>query len=125
MSEKKKKVALIGWNPKVVDYRKWPGLTAEKVTAGLKADRDRLNSLGYEASLLLINDEVSAFDAVRTALQAQAYDGVMIGAGVRLDPEYLILFERLINAVHEAAPQAKICFNTNPQDTAKAVQRWV
>ncbi|MFK0572208.1 hypothetical protein [Endozoicomonas sp.] len=125
MSEKKKKVALIGWNPKVVDYRKWPGLTAEKVTAGLKADRDRLNSLGYEASLLLINDEASAFDAARTALQAQAYDGVMIGAGVRLDPEYLILFERLINAVHEAAPQAKICFNTNPQDTAKAVQRWV
>ena len=33
-------------------------------------------------------------------------------------------FERLVNAVHESAPRAKICFNTNPGDTAEAIQRW-
>ena len=34
------------------------------------------------------------------------------------------VFERLVNAVHRAAPQARICFNTKPTDTAQAVQRW-
>jgi hypothetical protein len=35
------------------------------------------------------------------------------------------LFERLLNLVHARAPGAKICFNSNPGDTAEAVQRWV
>ena len=49
---------------------------------------------------------------------------MLIGAGVRLDPDAFIVFERLVNAVHAAAPAAKICFNTNPSDTAEAVKRW-
>ena len=43
-----KKVALIGWDPDVVDYNKWPDLTAEKLMASLEADRSKLNELGYE-----------------------------------------------------------------------------
>jgi hypothetical protein len=35
-------------------------------------------------------------------------------------PDFL-LFERLINVVHEAAPGARIAFNTSPADTAEAV----
>jgi hypothetical protein len=49
----------------------------------------------------------------------------MIGAGVRANPSNLLLFEKLINVVHEHAPQAKICFNTVPSDTADAVKRWL
>jgi malate/lactate dehydrogenase len=30
----------------------------------------------------------------------------------------------MINAVHEHAPKARICFNTNPMDTIASVQRW-
>jgi hypothetical protein len=36
-----------------------------------------------------------------------------------------MLFERLVNAVHEHAPRARLCFNTRPDDTAEAVKRWV
>jgi hypothetical protein len=50
--DKKKRVVLIGWNPKVVDYSKWPDLTPEKLTAALESDRNKLNDLGYEANLL-------------------------------------------------------------------------
>jgi hypothetical protein len=32
-----------------------------------------------------------------------------------------MLFEKLINMVHEHAPQAKLCFNTKPSGTAQAV----
>ena len=120
-----KKVVLIGWNPRVVDYSKWPGLTPEKLSAALEADRNRLNDLGYEASLLFIDDADTAYDDVRKALGEANYDCVLIGAGVRTVDEHFIVFERLVNAAHESAPGAKICFNTNPSDTAEAVQRWI
>jgi hypothetical protein len=37
----------------------------------------------------------------------------------------LLLFEKIVNLVHSLAPDAKICFNTTPADTAEAVQRWI
>ncbi len=49
----------------------------------------------------------------------------MIGAGLREPRERLLLFEKMLNLVHSLAPQARICFNTTPADTAEAVQRWV
>jgi hypothetical protein len=33
----------------------------------------------------------------------------------------LLLFEKIINLVHGLAPAARICFNTTPADTVKAV----
>lgn len=120
----KTRVVLVGWNPKVVDYSKWPGLTPDKLAAMLEADRSKLNDLGYDANLLFIDDAETAFDVVKVRLHQENYDCVLIGAGVRTDDEHFIVFERLVNAVHESAPTAKICFNTNPGDTAEAVQRW-
>ena len=124
MSEKKR-VVLVGWNPEVVDYSKWPGLTPEKLRAALEGDRDNLNTLGYEAELLFINDADTAYDMISDALSKTVYDCVLIGAGVRTIDEHFLVFEKLVNAVHQSAPTAKICFNTNPSDTAEAVQRWI
>ena len=121
----RKKVVLVGWNPDVVDYKKWPGLTAEKLRAALEGDRDKHNSLGYSAELLYINHADTAFETTSKALTETAYDCVLIGAGVRTVDEHFLVFEQLINAVHQSAPSAKICFNTNPCDTAEAVKRWI
>jgi hypothetical protein len=50
----------------------------------------------------------------------------MIGAGLRIVPPYFLLFEKLINVIHQRAPAStKLCFNTSPTDTAEAVRRWV
>ena len=124
MSEKKKIVS-IGWNPEVVDFSKWPGLNADKLLATLEGDRDKLRSLGYEADILFIQDAESAYDTVINALNETTYDCILIGAGVRTVDEHFIVFEKLVNAVHQGAPGAKICFNTNPSDTAESVQRWI
>lgn len=35
-----KKVLMIGWRPSAVDYAKYPGVTAEKLKASLRADED-------------------------------------------------------------------------------------
>jgi hypothetical protein len=50
---------------------------------------------------------------------------VVIGGGVRIPPKNLLLFETLVNAVHKAAPNAAIAFNTRPEDTADAAARWL
>jgi hypothetical protein len=61
---------------------------------------------------------------VAQRLKSRRLDCVMIGAGLRSPPQ-LPLFEKLLNLVHAQAPEAKICFNSTPADSAEAVQRWV
>jgi hypothetical protein len=43
----------------------------------------------------------------------------MLG-GIRTNPSNFMLFEKLINVVHEHAPQAKLCFNRKEQPYANA-----
>jgi hypothetical protein len=62
----------------------------------------------------------TAETVVRDRLSQKQFNGVLIGAGVRTNPKYFILFEKLINAVHAHAPQAKLCCNTKPSDSAEA-----
>ena len=121
----KKQVILIGLKPEVADYSNWPDLTPEKLMAALKADEATLNSLGYDAQLCLVDLGETAETVVTQKLTETAFDCVMIGAGVRTVPDKFLLFEKLINIVHQHAPAARICFNTKPSDTAEAVQRWL
>jgi hypothetical protein len=124
-----KKVLVIGLDPDFIDFSAPPlagsGVTAEKIRGGLDGDGAKLNGLGYQADILWVDDGETAERVLRERLEATRYDGVMIGAGIRTLTPYTLLFESLINAVHEAAPQAKLAFNTNPADTAEAVQRRV
>lgn len=61
---------------------------------------------------------------VAQRLEGLPFDCVLIGAGLRA-PAQLLLFEKLLNLVHVRAPNAKICFNSTPADSAEAVQRWI
>jgi hypothetical protein len=121
---KKVAVLLFGWNPDVVDYSKWPGLTPQKLRAALEADRNKLQELGFDAELGLITSSESATETVKALLKEKNPECVLIGAGVRTVSEYVLLFEQLVNTVHEFAPAAKLCFNTGPTDSVQAVLRW-
>lgn len=120
-----KSVLFIGLDPRVVDYGRWPGLTEEKLRAALAADRDALESAGYDVAICFIDRGKTAERMVGDALSAKAYDAVMIGAGVRKDEEHFLLFEKVLNVVHQGAPGARICFNTGPTDSFAAVRRWI
>ena len=120
-----KSVLVIGFEPTLLDYTTIPDLDAAKVMAGLKADETRLRNLGYEVELCLHDLGETAEAFVRDRLKQKQFDCIVIGAGVRTIPKYFILFEKLINVVHEHAPRSKLCFNTKPSDTAEAVQRWI
>jgi hypothetical protein len=124
----KARVLLVGLEPDIVDYSKSPvpGLTAAKVRAAVEADSAKLESLGYSVKSLYVDDGKTAEAALTKALASGGFDCIMIGAGLRIVPPYFLLFEKLINIIHRHAPTStKLCFNTNPADTADAVQRWV
>ncbi len=124
----KARVLLVGLEPDIVDFSKSPvpGLTAAKVRAAVEAERSKLESLGYSVKSLYVDDGKTAEAVLTDALATGEYDCIMIGAGLRIVPPYFPLFEKLINVIHRHAPAStKLCFNTNPSDTAAAVQRWV
>jgi hypothetical protein len=118
-------VLLIGLEPTLVDFSSIPDLDAAKVSAGLKAQQQSLRDLGLDAHWCLTDLGETAEAVVRDELTAKPYDVVLIGAGIRAIPAHFALFERLINVVHSAAPHARICFNTRPDDTQAAVLRWI
>lgn len=120
----RKTVLLIGLDPAVVDYAKWPGLTPEKLQAALEADARRMDEAGFAAQLCFIDHGETAAATVEAALARTVFDVILIGAGVRTDPAEFRLFEQLINVVHKKAPGARICFNTGPTDSLDAVKRW-
>ncbi|MFM9426075.1 hypothetical protein RCH10_002515 [Variovorax sp. GrIS 2.14] len=125
----KKSVLSIGLQPTLIDYADpayaaFPGMTAEKVQGGLDKDIATLTALGYDAKLCLTDFGATAEAMIRTSLQEKRYDCVVIGAGVGTIGQNFLLFEKMLNVVHEGAPQARLCFNTGPFDTAEAVKRW-
>jgi hypothetical protein len=123
-----KSVLLIGLDPTLIDFSQpgYPvGMDATKVFAGLKASEDELTRLGYSVQMCLTDFGETAAAVVQSQLKQKRFDCILIGAGVRANPSNFLLFEKLINVVHEHAPQAKLCFNTVPSDTAAAVKRWL
>jgi hypothetical protein len=123
-----KSVLVIGLDPTLIDFAQpgyAPGMDANKVLAGLKSSEEELARLGYRVEMCLTDFGETAEAVVQRQLEQKSFDCILIGAGVRTNPNNFILFEKLINVVHKHAPQAKLCFNTLPSDTAAAVKRWL
>src|SRR5678816_431995 len=122
------RILLLGLVPETVDFSDPalpPGMTADKIRAGIAVALKQFAERGWEADLGFIRPDETAGPAVERQLASTSYDCVVIGAGVRLPPRRLAVFEAVINAVHKAAPSAAIAFNTRPEDSAEAAARWV
>lgn len=125
-----KHVLIVGLEPNLIDFSApdfaaFPGLNADKVMEGLNAGVADLAARGYEARLCLTDFGDTAETVLRNELKSRNYDCVLVGAGVRAAAMHFLLFEKIINVIHEHAPRARICFNTKPSDTAEAVKRWI
>ncbi len=117
-------VLAIGLDPAFVDPKAMGGFSPAVVRAFIDSQLDRVRVAGYEVESCLIDSGKTAEAVLTEQLRKREFDCVLIGAGLRA-PEHLRLFEKLLNRVHALAPKAKICFNTTPEDSAEAVQRWV
>jgi hypothetical protein len=121
----KAKVLLVGMHPDAVDYTAHPGFTPEKLVDGLNKEINSLNAMGYDAGMHFIDGSKESVENLRKSLNEDSYDCVLIGAGVRTVEKHFLLFEELVNVLHQNAGNAKICFNTNPADSAEAIKRWI
>jgi hypothetical protein len=122
------RILLVGFDPAAVDFNDPalpPGMNAEKIYTGVTVALQDFRSRGWEADLCFIQPDETAGPVIERQLKSAGYDGVVIGAGVRLPPNRLVIFEAVINAIHRAAPGASISFNTRPEDSADAAARWL
>jgi hypothetical protein len=123
-----KRVLLVGLDPATVNFSDPalpPGMTAEKIHAGVKLGLADMTARGWTAENCFIIPDETAIPTVEQRLKGDHYDCVVVGAGLRLPPNRLGLFEAVINAVHRIAPQAAIAFNTRPDDSGAAAARWI
>lgn len=122
------RILIVGQDPDTVDFTApgiAPSMTADKVRAGMDATKADLGR-GHPCDTLYIQpDPAVAEREVAAALAAATYDVIVVGAGVRVPPIRLFLFEAVVNAIHKGAPEARIAFNTRPDDSAEAALRWV
>ena len=102
-----------------------PDMSADKVMAGLNGSVDRLKAAGHDAALLLTTDDGPVDEQVARALARTDYDVVVIGAGLRTLPAMADRFERIVNAIREHAPGARLAFNSRPDDSDTAARRWL
>ena len=120
------RILLLGLDPETVDFSDPalpPGMTAEKVHAGIAVALKQFSDRGWESDVGFIRPDETAGPTVERQLSLTNYDCVVIGAGVRLPPRNLALFEVVINAIRKVAPGAAIAFNTRPDDSADAAAR--
>lgn len=124
----KKKVLLIGIDPKLIDpnLSTATGWDANRVRAAAQDANKTLVELGYELQSCLLDPRGTDESVVSDTLSREKFDCIMVGAGVRVLSQNTILFEKIMNTIHQKAPpSSKICFNTNPADTVEAILRWV
>jgi hypothetical protein len=122
------RVLFVGQRPETIDCSDSaipPGFNAEKINAGIAIAVAKIAERGWQANLCMMPPGETAGPMLEKQLASATYDCVVIGGGLRLPPKSLPLFERVINAVHKAAPNAVMAFNTRPEDTAEAAARWL
>jgi hypothetical protein len=122
------RVLFVGQQPETVDFSDPalpPGFNAQKINTGIAIGKAKIEERGWKADLCMIPPDETAGPMLEKQLKSASYDCVVIGGGLRLPPKSLLLFETVVNAVHRAAPNAAIAFNTGPEDTADAAARWL
>ena len=122
------RILFVGQRPETVDFSDPaipPGFNPEKINAGIAVAVSKMTERGWQGDAFMIPPDETAGPLVEKQLASQSYDCVVIGAGIRLPPKSLWLFETVVNAVHKAAPHVPIAFNTRPDDTAEAATRWL
>jgi hypothetical protein len=122
------RILFVGQKPETVDFSDPslpPGFDAEKINAGIAVALAKIEERGWKGATCMITLDAAGSAMLEQALKGAAYDCVVIGGGLRIRPKSLVLFETVVNIIHEAAPKAAIAFNTRPEDTADAAARHV
>jgi 6,7-dimethyl-8-ribityllumazine synthase len=115
------RVLVIGFDPYRVPGPWDPKPAADGVKAGIA--RFAEHGVGVETCLFGLDGSDDIPAVVTAALEARAWECVVVGGGVRRGE--VELFEQVINLVRRHAPDAAIAFNSQPDTTFEAAARWI
>ncbi len=116
---------IVGIDPDSTDFsgpNTPPGMTAKKLSAEVEEALRQFADQGDRADLCAVKLDTTAAARVSEQLSSSRYDCIMIGGGLRQD-ESIEVLERIINAVHQHAPDAAIAFLKMPKDGIAAAAR--
>jgi hypothetical protein len=122
------RILFVGQAPETVDFSDPalpPGFDAEKIQAGIDLAAAKFAERGWVGDICMIPPDATGIATLEKQLASATYDCVVIGGGMRLPPKGLLIFEKVVNAIHKVAPGSAIAFNTRPEDTAEAAARWL
>ena len=125
----KKRVLVIGFDVTKIDFNspEWKplGLNGDVLLKQQDELAKELVRLNYRPELCFVDLGQTAEKVTAQCLRKHRYSVVVIGAGIRKNPNYFLLFEKIVNLAHRLAPHTPIAFNNTVPDTVDAIQRWI
>ena|SRR5438477_9178401 len=103
------RILMLGLDPETVDFSDPalpPGMTVEKVHAGIAVALKQFTDRGWESDVCFIRPDETAGPAVERQLRSMNYDCVVIGGGVRLPPRNLH-YSKSSSMLFAGLPQAR------------------
>jgi len=113
-------VLLVGlpWNHHIVVSK----YDADAVRRGLEKTEIIMKDAGYDYKPCYIPPEEGVTSLI-DELKNKYWNGVIVGFGVRGDPDLTVFFEQIINAVQQYSPTTKLLFNSSPDSVLDAAKR--
>ncbi|KAI8628843.1 hypothetical protein F5Y19DRAFT_435065 [Xylariaceae sp. FL1651] len=99
-----------------------PRLYRGKLQKALDFMEADMNSSPYDWEMFYLEPDMD-FSVIVAKLREKNWDVVMVGRGLRALDELTPFMEKIVNAVHEELPKAKIAFNTTIEKTQEACKR--
>lgn len=120
------RVLLIVFDPAAIDFSTLPDLDEATVIAWGKAGDEALRAEGFDfVTCAVTTDPDEAERKVNQCVDSGPFGVALIGAGIRMQPENTLVFERLVNVVSQVWPGIAFCFNTAPNNGIEALRRWI
>lgn len=107
-----------------LDHPSIPVEDRPKLVKRLSDLQESMKAAGYNYEIIGYSPE-GGLDGFRHRLRTEPCDGVLIGGGVVSNPDMSHFFEQIVDAVHEAAPRAKVMFHSHSVDVQTTIERWL
>ncbi|CAF1381161.1 unnamed protein product [Didymodactylos carnosus] len=85
-----------------------------------KSVSDELRLKGIDAKGIVVINSSDGDKEIAQVVKEKNWDGLLIGGGVRSNPEWL---DRIVKIVNDSNPNVKIIDHNGPKDVENAIER--
>jgi hypothetical protein len=99
--------------------------TPTEIADKIDTDKARVEAAGYDVTTYFMDDgnPQTGLTWLTEKLQAEKFDGIMIGLGLRIIPEQTEFFEQAMDVIRRLSPGSVLMFNDGPGGNWEALRR--